>query len=146
MSAMPMRGYFDKLEKLNEELTSYDYRRQNVLLFMDQFPSISYVKNAETFVYEQINAKGAELYGKPIKEILGKSDLDLFPLSTATVMRRHDLEVLARGSQIVLETFPVATDGRKTFLVCKFKVQNGTASIGGIGLEIPDQFEIVKVK
>ena len=141
---MPIRPYFAKLEELATKMDKFDYKRQHVISFMDQFPNICYIKNAETFRYEFINEAGARIVGMDPKEVVGKVDGDLFSYSSALVMRRHDLAVLQYGPQTVIETWPERHDGRKTFLVTKFVIVNGARSIGGVGLEIPDQYKVEK--
>lgn len=62
--------------------------------------------------YELINSVGAKRIGRPIAEIIGKDDAELFPRAVAEKRQQSDRSILARGSCTVEEIVPVGHELR----------------------------------
>jgi PAS domain S-box-containing protein len=70
--------------------------------------------------YILINSAGAEFLKKPIDEILGKDDTELFPIETAVKVRKSDRLILESGQTQTIEDTLTTPDGAKrTFQAVK---------------------------
>ncbi|MCG2575596.1 EAL domain-containing protein [Dechloromonas sp. XY25] len=92
-------------EQLLEE-TALRERYQRALL--DNFPFLVWLKDTESRILTA-NRAYAEASGRPTTdELIGKTDLDVWPLDLATRYRRDDTEVMAtRQNKIVVEPIVV---------------------------------------
>ena len=79
---------------------------------VDNLPSMLFVKNAETRRYEFLNRAGEELIGRPRSEVIGCSDVDLFP-DRAAAFRERDDRVLATGEVFSFESDFPRPDGER---------------------------------
>jgi PAS domain S-box-containing protein len=66
--------------------------------------------------YTFVNAAFCADLGKPIEEIVGKTDLDLYPKEVAERNRREDLTVIRRGLTFDNVSEIVAPDGEKAYI------------------------------
>jgi PAS domain S-box-containing protein len=81
----------------------------------------------------EVNKRLADIIGKPVEELLGKTDFDLFPDFEARKYRRDDARVMNEG--IVLEDVEEQTlpDGRITYVqVLKAPVRDAAGGIIGV--------------
>jgi PAS domain-containing protein len=139
---MPLRSYIDKLETLTPILEDTENKRQKVLDFMRHAPCICFLKNADTGKYEFANAAMCEALNKTENEVIGKTDYELLSLDEAKISTNHDLEVLAEKKELIT----IRKVKGKVYLVAKFLVVNGGTSIGGFGIEFPENFKLVYSK
>jgi PAS domain-containing protein len=74
-----------------------EIRRQAVLIssLLDSIPDIVYFKNTEG-VYLGGNPAFVEFVSRPLNEIIGKTDHDLFGKEIADFFREQDQQILAR--------------------------------------------------
>jgi PAS domain S-box-containing protein len=92
---------------------------------------VIYLKNAD-LRYELINAAGLIFIGKGRKEIVGKTDLDLFPEAVAQRQQQVDREVLERGIVHTYEDRLEARGIRRTFLLHKAPWRDAEGRIVGV--------------
>ncbi len=82
-------------------------------LFLDSIveniPDMVFVKSADDLCFKRINRAGEVLLGTTRDQLLGRSDLDLFPREQADVFRAKDREVLTQGTLMVIAEEPLAT-------------------------------------
>ena len=76
-----------------------------------------------------------------ISEIIGFRDIDLFEEAFAQRAVNYDLLVLKNRTKVAL----ISKFKNKTFLIVKFIVVNGGDGIGGIGIELPESFELAHI-
>ncbi|SMB91654.1 PAS domain S-box protein [Deinococcus hopiensis] len=99
---------------------------------VDTVPESMYVKDLEGR-YIMINAAGAGLMGRPVNEILGQGDADLFPSQTAQSNRARDRQVLASGQPLSDEVTDVLADGSsRTFLATKSAFRDAQGEVQGL--------------
>jgi PAS domain S-box-containing protein len=114
--------------------------RERVLLrtIIDNMPINIYVKNlssqkilANRAEYEYVGAKNE-------KEILGKTDWELYPAESARVSLEEDTKVLGGQSILNVETLSIRKDGRKNwFLMSKVPLRDDhNKIIGLVGISI----------
>jgi len=104
--------------------------------FMDSASDIAYLKD-ENLAYIMINKSQQEFFGKPIEEILGKTDVELMPIEFATNCHKSDRTVLETMAVVV----EVEKQGDKYFEARKFpvKLKNGSTGVGAFIREITER-------
>ncbi len=86
-------------------------------------------------LYQMINAAGARLIGRPITEIIGRDDTQLFPPAAAAQTQAHDRQVLASGLSQTYEDTELVDGLARTYLSTKDVCRDADgAAIGVIGI------------
>ena len=57
-------------------------------------PEVIFFKDIDG-LYQGGNLAWAELVGKPVSQMIGKSDLDIFPKESAEIYHKNDLKMMA---------------------------------------------------
>lgn len=85
--------------------------------------------------YVTINSAGVEAIGKPIDEIIGKDDADLFPPEVARHMKEIDLRTIETGERQLVEDVIPQGNTIRTYLASKtpYRTPEGEI-IGSIGI------------
>ncbi|NIL97174.1 MAG: PAS domain-containing protein [Planctomycetales bacterium] len=86
-----------------------------VTTLMDSIPDIIFYKDMDG-VYRGGNKAWTQLIGKPMDQILGKTDLDLFPAQLAKAFRQRDQKMLATRQPRRNEEWVSYPDGRHVLL------------------------------
>lgn len=82
--------------------------------------------------YEMINSAGAKAVGKPVEDIIGKDDCQLFPADIALPIMENDRRLLATGVNQTYED-PVLVRGElHTFLTTKTICRNEQGNVIGL--------------
>jgi PAS domain S-box-containing protein len=92
--------------------------------------------------YELINAAGARTIGKPVEEIVGKTDQELFPPETAKQLMKNDRQVLIGGTQHHFEAIIPFKGEPRTFSSIKTPYrdpQGKVIGLVGVSRDITDQ-------
>jgi two-component system cell cycle sensor histidine kinase/response regulator CckA len=95
-----------ELERANEELRA---SRQLIDAIVENVPLMVFLKEATELRFVVFNRAGEELVGRPRAEVLGKTDLDLFPPEQAASFMARDREVLAGGGPVDIPEEPIRT-------------------------------------
>lgn len=95
-------------QDLAKELTA-------ITTLMDSIPDIIFYKDLNG-VYRGGNKAWARLAGKPLGQIIGKTDLNLFPEELAKSFQAKDREMLASRQTQKNEEWVVYPDGRRALL------------------------------
>ena len=82
---------------------------------MNSIPDVVFYKDLSG-VYRGGNTAWGALVGKPVAEIVGKTDADLFPAAVAKSVRENDQAMLASGKSRSNEETLVYPDGRKVLV------------------------------
>ena len=82
---------------------------------MNSIPAIIFYKDKDG-VYRGGNSAWAALLGKPLDQIVGKTDFDLFPADVAKSFQSYDKAMLASGQATKNEEWLVYPDGRKVYV------------------------------
>ncbi len=127
--------------QLEEEL-----RRHQALLqgLFDRAPAIILVKD-QAGRYLTANNRLADVVGRPLEDILGKSVHDLFPPAIAAEMAANDQQVFATGEALVAEE-ELPIDGEPhtqlAMLFPLFDAQGATSAMGLIATDITKQKQL----
>ncbi|MGE5503802.1 MAG: response regulator [Actinomycetota bacterium] len=115
-----------ELEAINEQLAeqgrtveeqAQELGRERALLrsLIDSIPDVIFVKDM-LGVYLVGNKALAELLGRPLDQIVGRTDFDLFDKPVAEANRDRDVAMLAQGESRTDEEEATYPDGRRTVL------------------------------
>lgn len=101
----------------NKKQSAQDPAKQltAITTLMDSIPDIIFYKDLDG-VYRGGNKAWARLAGKPLDQLIGKTDLDLFPEELAKSFRAKDREMLAFRQTRRNEEWVVYPDGRRALL------------------------------
>jgi len=108
---------------------------------MDHSPAVIYVKNMEGR-YTFINQQFEKLVHMQNKDIIGKTDQDLFPKNISDELIRNDKAVLAAQHSLELEEIVLFDDGPHTYVSIKFPLFDEHGNIYsscGISTDITDR-------
>ena len=87
----------------------------NVTSAMNSIPDVIFYKDTDG-VYRGGNTAWAALLGKPLDQLVGKTDLDLFPEEMGKSFQSYDKAMLASGKATKNEEWLVYPDGRKVYV------------------------------
>ena len=82
---------------------------------MNCIPDVIFYKDLNG-VYRGGNKAWAKLAGKPLEQLLGKTDFDLFPAELAKLFRQKDKEMLVHQESSSNEEWVQYPDGRRVLL------------------------------
>ena len=101
----------------NKEQSAQDPAKQltAVTTLMDSIPNIIFYKDLDG-VYRGGNKAWARLAGKPLEQLFGKTDRDLFPEDLAKSFRAKDQEMLTSRQARRNEEWVAYPDGRRALL------------------------------
>jgi hypothetical protein len=109
-------------------------------LFLDHAPLPAFIRDEQgRHIYG--NKPWAAQFDRPLNELLGKTNWELFPKETAVVFEASDHAALAKGTVSGLLESGLAPDGRRHWWkVFKFPlpVPGGATWIGGLALDVSD--------
>jgi PAS domain S-box-containing protein len=101
--------------ELDATLKSLELERALLKSIFDSIPDIIFAKDLDG-IYTIGNEKFAELFGRPSKDIVGKSDYDIFPKELADFFHEKDKIALSAGEAQRNEEEVAYPDGRKALL------------------------------
>jgi len=109
---------------------------------LDNLPLMVFVKEAEELRYVRLNPAGQRLTGLDRREIVGKTDFDIFPPDIAAFFREKDRRTLEEGTVVDIPEEQVQThDGRRWLHTLKVPIPgpDGRPSyLLGISLDITE--------
>ncbi len=110
---------YTEQKKLEEKLAK---EKELLQILMDNVPDYIYLKDKD-LKYIKVNKASAESFKvKHPDEIIGKSNLDLFPKNIANKLNEQDLEVFKSGKAMIDRVVKLKTLGGHTFWVSSTKV------------------------
>ncbi|MEO0825459.1 MAG: PAS domain S-box protein [Cyanobacteria bacterium J06639_14] len=98
---------------------------------IETIPGIFFVKDCRGR-HVALNSNLADFFGKPIAEILGKTDADLLPPEVATPIMLKDQEVMNQGIAQHFEEVIPAGDVEHTYLTVKTPLYDAEGNIIGL--------------
>lgn len=116
-----------------------------LLEIVDNIPAPIYLKDSDGR-YLLINKRYEELAHITIKDIIGKTDFDIFPEQIATLFRTQDEEVIKNGAPLEFEETITLPDKNFTFITSKFPLHDKTGKIHAVGGFCTDISERIKVE
>lgn len=116
---------------------------------VENIPHMIFVKDAETLRFVRLNRAGEGLLGRDRRELIGKSDYDLFDAPMASAFTRMDREALTRGELVDIPEEPVTNrDGQVRVLHTKKIPIRGTDGkpryLLGISEDITEAIALLK--
>lgn len=87
----------------------------NLESVLNTIPDIIFYKDLDG-VYRGGNAAWAKLAGKPLSELIGKSDFDLFPKELAESFRAYDQTMLSSGQTQRNDEWVIYPDGHRALI------------------------------
>ncbi|NGZ04747.1 MAG: PAS domain S-box protein [Magnetococcales bacterium] len=133
------------LEDITEKKRAHEeIERQRATLsaLIDAIPDLIYYKESEG-VYLGCNAAFAERLGKPVEEIVGRNDFDIFPPEAAFAIRQSDQELMASLKRHAEEEWVCYANGRKVLLDTVrapfYNAQGRLLGLLGIGRDITER-------
>ncbi|MBN2683588.1 MAG: PAS domain S-box protein [Bacteroidales bacterium] len=115
------------------DITERKQIEERYVRFINATEDFVFLKN-EKFQYSLINEQNAAFIGKPVEEIIGKTDFDLMPSEIAEKCRQSDIKAIEYNTLIIEEEII----DNKVFEVRKFPVPltNGKVGVGSYIREI----------
>ena len=116
----------DRVEKLSA-LKTRELRETNQFLdsVVDNIPTMLFIKDAEDLRLILFNKAGEELVGRPRKELVGRTDFDLYPEEEAKFFAQKDRDVLAAGKMLDIEEEELMTEqGLRLLHTKKIPIRN----------------------
>jgi two-component system cell cycle sensor histidine kinase/response regulator CckA len=106
-------------------------------LFMDMSPLIAFIKDAEgRLIYANANAVRA--IGRPVREILGCTNEEIYPAEVAEVVSRNDARMLASQQPMEsTEVLPAPGGSPVPHMVFRFPISqpDGRTLLGGVAVD-----------
>jgi PAS domain S-box-containing protein len=139
----------DALRQLNATLEHHVAERTVALreseerfrAFLDHAPNLAFIKALDGR-YLYANRRFQEAFGLDQKNLVGKTDTELFPREQADQFQSNDHRVLELGTAMEFEELALYTNGPRTNLVVKFPLRDESGHIyatGGIVTDITDR-------
>ncbi|MCF4970540.1 PAS domain-containing protein [Nostoc sp. CMAA1605] len=124
-----------KQTAIEQKQTEDALRESNTLLrsILESTPDIIVVKDNEGR-HVALNSYLASFFGKPIDEIIGKTDYELFPQEIADKIMAKDIQIINQGITETFEEDHISHDGqiRGTFLTTKSPWRDAQGNILGM--------------
>lgn len=130
-------------QDINEQVTSetrIKHHQQLLTALIDNLPLNVFVKDLDSRKI-LVNKAECDYLGKSTKELIGKTDFDLYEKEVAKISREEDLEVIRTLKPMLgKETINIKKDGKITnFLTSKiplFDLEGKISGLIGIGMDI----------
>lgn len=134
---------FGTIQDITEQVTNETKIKQHQQLLtalIDNLPLNVFVKDLDSKKI-LVNKAECEYLGKSAKELIGKTDFDLYDKEVAKISREEDLEVIRTLKPMLgKETISIKKDGQTTyFLTSKiplFDLEGKISGLIGIGMDI----------
>jgi PAS domain S-box-containing protein len=125
--------HFKTLQQLRE-------REAQINAFMKNVPCAVYMKDLDgRYIYA--NETCAKVFRRSVDEVIGKTDADLLPKTTAAKARNVDQQVLAQNRAIETTESYTRDDGTHYWLTNRFPICDQTGQplmVGGAAIEITE--------
>jgi PAS domain S-box-containing protein len=118
-------------KKLQFEIAERKQSEEKLQAIIDNSTAIIYLKDTHGR-YIMINRLYETLFNTSKKEIIGKTDYDIFPEELAEVFQKNDRKVLTLGSPFQFEEIASHADGLHTYISLKFPLSNAENVIYGV--------------
>ena len=115
-------------ERSREELNTQYSLIQSVLASTDD---LVFAKDSDGR-YVLMNEAGGRLHGRPVNEIVGRTDAQIFQPALAAELRANDLEVMRSGEVRRFEESTVRNGERRIYLSTKSVYRDPQGAIAGI--------------
>jgi PAS domain S-box-containing protein len=114
------------------------YKEEWFSEFIQNIPSVAFIKDISGR-YLEVNPQFERMFGLSRRQIIGKTDEEIFPREQAAAFRANDLKVLQAGVPLEFEETAQYYDGPHISIVSKFPLYDGSGTlyaIAGIATDI----------
>ena len=123
-----------RLERLNQAEEQALTARAQAQAVIDNIPHMAWMKNTEG-VFLSVNKPFARACGRPVHDILGMTDYDVWPAELAELYVTDDRKVVAAGQTVFVEEPIAEISGKKWFETFKTPVFDAKGNcLGTVGL------------
>ena len=108
---------------------------------LDNTPAVMFVKDAQGR-YEMVNRQFESLFHVTVNQVIGHTDMDIFPAAMAAAFQRNDRFVLDSGRPLQVEEVAPHDDGPHTYLSVKFPIMSPAGEpllICGVATDITER-------
>ena len=124
----------NRVRKTNQPINATEKRLKQQNLLKTVFAGTPYllVLKDRDSVYQVVNPAFCRFLGKPAKEIVGKTDFDLFPTSEAKRHRRSDAKAMKTGKPQTQDWETRGAGGKRWLRLSKTPVVDETGTCAGV--------------
>ena len=116
-------------QRAHEQVRASEAR---LMAFGDHSPAVMFLKDREGR-YRLVNEQFLQRFGLRRDQVIGRTDLELFPRDQALRFAANDAEVLSRGAPLQFEESARYVEGERISLVAKFPVPDASGAVTGVG-------------
>lgn len=123
------------VEDITERRCADEQLRESEALlqaFTGHSPAVMFLKDRDGR-YRFVNAQFLERFGLRRDQVLGRTDLELFPRPQALAFSANDARVLARRAPVTVEESARYVEGERVSVVMKFPVLDASGAVVGVG-------------
>src|SRR2546422_4319539 len=125
-------------QRAHEQVQASEAR---LVAFADHSPAVMFVKDREGR-YRLVNEQFLQRFGLRRDQVIGRTDLELFPRDQALRFAANDAEVLSRGAPLQFEESARYVEGDRVSVVAKFPLPDASGAVigvGGVATDITEQ-------
>jgi PAS domain S-box-containing protein len=116
-------------QRAHEQVRASEVR---LVAFADHSQAVMFLKDREGR-YCLVNEQFLQRFGLRRDQVIGRTDLELFPRDQALSFAANDAEVLSRGAPLQFEESARYIEGERVSLVAKFPVPDASGAVTGVG-------------
>ena len=120
---------------------AYSRKIREVQTLLDNLPGLAFLKDSD-YRYATVNRAFCEAIDKPVREIVSKSDRDLFPAELAGSLEAQDQEVTRERRGLTFTQDMIVAGRPRSFLFNKAPVIDSDGNVTGligIGVDLSEQ-------
>src|SRR6266403_128234 len=125
-------------QRAHEQVRASEAR---LVAFADHTQAVMFLKDREGR-YRLVNEQFLQRFGLRRDQVIGRTDLELFPRDQALRFAANDAEVLSRGAPLQFEESAGYIEGERVSLVAKFPLPDASGAVigvGGVATDITEQ-------
>src|SRR2546426_909109 len=116
-------------QRAHEQVQASEAR---LVAFADHSPAVMFLKDRKGR-YRLVNEPFLQRFGLRRDQVIGRTDLEVFPRDQALRFAANDAEVLARGVPLQFEESARYIDGERVSVVAKFPLPDASGAVTGVG-------------
>ncbi len=116
-------------QRAHEQVRASEAR---LVAFADHSQAVMFLKDREGR-YRLVNEQFLQRFGLRRDQVIGRTDLELFPRDQALSFAANDAEVLSLGAPLQFEESARYIEGERVSLVAKFPVPDASGAVTGVG-------------
>lgn len=132
---------FVEITELRDALESAELNQRQIRAITENTPALISMKDSQG-VYTYANSRFCELAGRPLEQIQGRTDEELFGPAAGAAIREHDFEVLKQRRAVQGEEQLELGGSRRAWLASRFPLldaQNKAYSLCTVALDITER-------